>query len=592
MNKKIVSIVLISIFLLAMVPSIAFAEEDRSYTIDKADIQLFVQSDGLLHVKESLFYSFDGEWNGVYRDIPLKEGQSLKNIKVTTKGAYSFYEIYTEGDIKKIKIYLYSDPGKTKKISDRDVEVIIEYDFVNLINMYNDVGELHYKIWGEDWNVGVEEVTSSIHFNSSAKDVKFWLNPLYLASENSTSNSTINLKTDYISSGDYFEIRAAIPLSNFENPVYANKINRDGLAEMEKIQKEYVDDLIFKETFGSIIAIILAISSIIIPVYIYLKYGREPKIQYYAEYEREPPTNDPPAFVNALSGVSSIGNPNADGFQATIMDLINRNFLSIVPKETEDESLKIKFNDFDKGELNEFELDIINFLKSNLDTHGNFVDLKKLTDDLHSIDFRNVLSRWENDLKDQFLDETTFKKYFINKGSLMFRKYGIVLTVLSPITMCLVPLFGFVFPVGWWNLFWGLLITLIVGIVCACLPYRIGGRWTECGKEYDAKWKNFKKYLNDFSLMKEYPPESVAVWNHYLVYATALGVADKVEEAMKIHLPAEAIGRNSVYYYRRHGGYAVMSTGLSSAMKTGSSSSSGGSGSVGGGSGGGGGGAF
>ena len=589
MNKKIASIALILIFILAMVPSIAFSE-DRSYTINKADIQLFVQSDGLLHVKESLYYSFEGQYNGVYRDIPLRSDQSINNIKVSTKGAYSSFEVYTEGDVKKIKVFLYSDPGKTRPISDRDVEIIIEYDFVNAINIYDDVGELHYKIWGEYWDVEVGELTSTIHFNSSIENIKFWLNPMHLPVENSTNNSTLILKTDHISPGNYFEIRAAIPLSNFENPVYANKINRNGLAEMEKIQKEYADDFAFKQAIYPIIAFIIVLLSILIPISIYLKNGLGPKIEYHGEYERELPYNDPPAFVNAVTGFNN-GKPSLDGFQATIMDLINRKVLSIVPKETKDETLKIKINEevITNENLYKFELSLINFLKKG--ETDNVVDLEELIDDLEPNDFSYFFEDWKDDFKNQFLDENTHKKFY-SENLFTFSSYGFIALAVSIIGMIILAFIGEFHFV--WSILFALIIVLIIGVICIILSVVTGESWTKHGKEYDKKWKNFKKYLTDFSLIKEYPPESVAVWNHYLVYATALGVADKVKEAMKIHLPAESLDRdyNSAYHYHHYGGYALMSAGLSSAMDSGSSSSSDGGGSVGGGSGGGGGGAF
>ena len=586
MNKKIASIALILIFILAMIPSIAFGE-DRSYSIDNADIQLFVQSDGLLHVKESLFFSFSGEYNGVYRDIPLRSDQSIKDIKIITEGAYSSYVVYSEGDVKRIKIYLYSDPEKTRPISNRNVKVIIEYDFVNAINIYNDVGELHYKIWGEHWDVAVGEVTSTIHFNSSSENHKFWVNPYDLSVENSTTTSSISLKTGSISSGNFFEIRAAIPKSNFENPVYANRINRDGLAEMEKIQKEIADNFAFKSVLYPIIAVIIMILSIVPPIYIYLKYGREPKTQYYGEYEREPPTDDPPALVNALvAGAKDVGDPDIEGFQATIMDLINRKVFSVVPKETEGESLKLKCNPYEYTDFNKFEIKVIKFLFP----YNDIVDLKKFMDELDPEHFQQLFASWKANLIDEFLDEKTLKKYFIDKGSSMLFNYGFAFVVIPFVLLFVFIIFG-EYPFVW-SLYGALLIMGIVGIICLLLPSGIGGRWTEYGKEYDEKWKNFKKYLNDFSLMKEYPPESVAVWNDYLVYATALGVADKVEKAMKMHLPAETLERENVYYYHHYGGYTSMSQGLSTALNYSSSSSSSGGGGSGGGSGGGGGGAF
>ena len=79
-------------FLIAVIPSVSFAE-DRTYSITQANIDLFVQQNGMLHVNEKYYYSFNGTYHGVYRDIPLQNGQDIKNIKVTANGAYCTYEI-------------------------------------------------------------------------------------------------------------------------------------------------------------------------------------------------------------------------------------------------------------------------------------------------------------------------------------------------------------------------------------------------------------------------------------------------------------------------------------------------------------------
>jgi uncharacterized membrane protein len=58
---------------------------------------------------------------------------------------------------------------------------------------------------------------------------------------------------------------------------------------------------------------------------------------------------------------------------------------------------------------------------------------------------------------------------------------------------------------------------------------------------------SFKRYINDFSLIKEYPPDSVQLWNKYLVYATALGSAEGVIKAMENSLPTGELEGNDIY---------------------------------------------
>lgn len=62
---------------------------------------------------------------------------------------------------------------------------------------------------------------------------------------------------------------------------------------------------------------------------------------------------------------------------------------------------------------------------------------------------------------------------------------------------------------------------------------------TEKGREHKAMWLAFKKFLLDFSNMKDYDEKSIVLWEHYLVYATGLGVAEKVIENLKIKYPTE-----------------------------------------------------
>ncbi|WP_394325365.1 DUF2207 domain-containing protein [Methanobrevibacter arboriphilus] len=82
-----------------------------------------------MHVVETLHYSFSGTYRGVNRYIPLKTGESIENLKITTKGAYSTFNSSRNGDQEDITVYLYSNSEKTIPVTNKDVEVTYEYDF-------------------------------------------------------------------------------------------------------------------------------------------------------------------------------------------------------------------------------------------------------------------------------------------------------------------------------------------------------------------------------------------------------------------------------------------------------------------------------
>ena len=60
--KNAFTIILLFLILFSAVSAVS-ADDDRSYTIDRAFVDLTIGSDGLLHVNERYDYSFDGKFN-------------------------------------------------------------------------------------------------------------------------------------------------------------------------------------------------------------------------------------------------------------------------------------------------------------------------------------------------------------------------------------------------------------------------------------------------------------------------------------------------------------------------------------------------
>jgi len=50
-------------------------------------------------------------------------------------------------------------------------------------------------------------------------------------------------------------------------------------------------------------------------------------------------------------------------------------------------------------------------------------------------------------------------------------------------------------------------------------------------------WKAFRRFVEDFSALDMAEIPSLVIWEHYLVYATVLGIADKVIEQLAVLYP-------------------------------------------------------
>ncbi len=590
--KKIAGIIILALILLSAAN--ATYAKDKEYNIIDALIDLTVHEDGLLHVNESYTYSFKGEFNGIYRDIPLKQGESVENLKVNIDGAYGNYEVSDDNGKKHIKVYLWADEAHTQKIHDQNVKITYSYDMKNVVTLYNDVGSLQYKLWGEGWDSDVNKITANIHLPGD-KDIVYYLNPEYYNSSDSINGNTINIVTKNIPKDKFYELQVLMPLNDFKNAQYAKHADIPGKEQIMQKQADYKQSVGFWGNVFNILSTICIISPFSL-ILVYLKYGREPKVDYNGIYERELPTNDSPAVVNALLNRSSIGKPDMKGFEATIMDLIDRKVFKIIIEESEHTSdLILEFDESQYSELSIDEQKVFDLL--NTFAYDNKLNVSELSSELNNEYngklFAEKFDEWKDIIEDESIGKDKLSKFFNNTGtrlSSLFTGCGLVFAAL----LFIIAIFSS-HPAAK-NAIFAAIFLGIISVIVGLIPEDIFGHWTAEGRVYYLKWMNFKKFLKDNSLIKEHPPESIVIWNKYLVYGTALGVADEVYESMKLYKPD--VYEDDYYYsdlYRFHSYSGLII--LNSAFNTGISASTpssdiGDFGDIGGGSGGGGGGAF
>jgi len=406
LKNKTVTILLISIFILSVIGEVS--ADDVSYTISSLTTDMTVNTNGSISIMDTIDYFFDSDANGVYRTIPYHPGESIKNINVTTEGAYSTYTVIHNDGEENIRIYLYADAAHTKKISPNcEVKVKISYELCNNTQIYTDTGMIFCKVLGSEWDQKPEKFTSHVTFQSK-KGIQYWINPQGIKTNTTWNNNTLTITSKDTS--NYIEIRAAIPLKQFDSDSkYANHSNRPGLEEMKKVQDTYELNTGIINVITTILKGLIVVG-IIAPIVVYLKYGREPKIDYQGIYEREPPTKDKPLVVNALHGKSKfkdVGKPNMDGLKATIMDLINRKFISIDivndENELKDTILKISGN---IDSLEKFEKDVISMLRlfeiSNTISVNQMSDLLSNDDDMKKI-FNEKYENWCSEFKNDYM---------------------------------------------------------------------------------------------------------------------------------------------------------------------------------------------
>ena len=85
-------------------------------------------------------------------------------------------------------------------------------------------------------------------------------------------------------------------------------------------------------------------------------------------------------------------------------------------------------------------------------------------------------------------------------------------------------------------------------VVVATHACRSGGAGARRGRAEAERWEAFRRYLTDFPRLEEAPPATLELWERYLVYGIALGIAERVLQGAQLHMPQELHDQSTIYW--------------------------------------------
>ena len=142
----------------------------RDWRIARFESHIYVAADGETTVNEHITAVFEGEYHGIYRDIPVEyPGPHGTNytlfLKVTGvldgSGHKLKYDSSTQNGYRHLKIYIPDAVDATRS-------VIISYKVTNAVRWFDGHDELYWNVTGNDWPVPIESAAASITFPANA----------------------------------------------------------------------------------------------------------------------------------------------------------------------------------------------------------------------------------------------------------------------------------------------------------------------------------------------------------------------------------------------------------------------------------------
>ena len=472
----------------------------------------------------------------------------------------------------------------------------ISYTVEDAVSKYNDYAELYWQFIGEDFEIDADKITGTIELPESAnstEDIKVWGHTEGLNGEiYATATNEITFELNNFYAGRFVEVRTLFPSYMIENTNRTYSTNR--YEEVVQEETEWANEANARrrqeEIKDLIITILMIIAIIIITVILIVKavkYGKKLKTlnkykpEQELEYFRDLPSKDvTPGEATYILQEAYYGFSSSFDriFSATMLDLKLKDYIDLrVEKDKKDKDViyikRIKPSD---EKLKNDEKKVLDFIYK-VEKKKEEITIKQLEKYItsHSSSVQKLIEQSGKDIEDQLVLEGILNKS--NKEE--YIKYQ---TMSGLYFVFAIIVLMFAFPVS---------IALIVnGILCFKIKKRINVL-TQKGIDSKEKWKGLKKYMEDFSLLNEKEVPAIEVWEKYLVYATAFGIADKVLKQLKTVYPnidQMDVSASAYMYFMYHSNFSTsFNSAITSSISSSYSSATGGGGGFSGGGGGG-----
>ena len=438
-------------------------------------------------------------------------------------------------------------------------QYLIRYTVKDVIKKYNDCAELYWQFVGSEFEISADSITGIIKLPnkvSNKDELKVWGHTEYLNGEiYVTDLDIVEFNVNKYKSGNFVEVRIAMPTYLFE------KVSSENISQEEKL-----DDIIKEETEWAneanarrdrrnknfkllILATILVNTSIGIMFSKKIKKNKqfleknpnilpEQQLEYYRELPDKEETPLEAVFI-LKTGYKQSCLPNV--FSATILNFALKGYVRI---EQEGKTIKILLNKIKTDELTGDEKKVLEILRAASNNNElTMAELEKYIKNYPS-KLMNLNSTFEKVSKTQASEKGKFDTNRFNKQIVYAEKnVGYIFLLIIIITAS-------IFTIGYaYKNVQSMLITctiislaffIVVTIINLILNIKITtsfNGFTQKGINEQEQWKAFKKYMEDFSYLNEKEVPQLVLWEKYLVFATAFGIADKVLKQLKVKYP-------------------------------------------------------
>ena len=546
-------------------------KSQASLHLKNLDFQVQINDDGSMNVVETWDIKVS-DTNTLYKTF-IKDDTKYSSImdvsvKDITKGENNIFNSASKWEYHLPKGYFFAgtnNKGENEIAWGVSIEsttrkqYLISYRVNDVITKYNDCAELYWQFLGNEFEISANKITGTIKLPANVQhleDLKVWGHTKYLNGEvKVVSSDTVEFNLNNYKSKNYVEVRLAMPTYLFENISSENISQEEKLDDIIKEETEWANEANARRDRRNKNFKLLILATILVNTSIGIMFSKkikknkqfleknpnilpEQQLEYYRELPDKEETPLEAVFI-LKTGYKQSCLPNV--FSATILNFALKGYIRI---EQEGKTIKILLNKIKTDELMGDEKKVLEILRAASNNNElTMAELEKYIKNYPS-KLMNLNSTFEKVSKTQASEKGKFDTNRFNKQIVYAEKN------VGYIFILIIIIIASIFTIGYaYKNVQGMLITctiislaffIVVTIINLILNMKITtsfNGFTQKGINEQEQWKAFKKYMEDFSYLNEKEVPELVLWEKYLVYATAFGIADKVLKQLKVKYP-------------------------------------------------------
>ncbi len=570
MKNKVLYFSLIFIFAIILLGGTTYAGEQK---LKNLHYDAILNEDGSADITENWEIKVS-DTNTLFKDFS-KTTRGITNVKVSeitatgeelpfiNSGRYQYhvdrghyYGLFQSGKFE-IAWGVSIHETQTKKYK-------ISYNVENAVKTYQDCSEFYWQFIGDTNGVPANKVTGTIKLPKPMEDkenLRVWAHGPLSGNIEIIDNQTVGFEVKNLNASTMVEVRIVSLEGTFilnENKVGTNKLENI----LEEEQKWANAANAKRRARNTVLAILGSITLAIVIFFIFkiVKYIKilsnvkkaepEQKLDYFRDFPDENASPAEAAFLYYFDRISAFDSNISKIVSATILNLALKGAVSFEQGEKDNvyiiinENINIKPLKKDENSILELLTEVRSYLirKNNKDIVEkiSMKDIEKYAK-VHDKTFLAKVNGIKAKAEKAQEANGNYDKALLDEAKKWHTKYS---SYLVGMMVCLFS-FYFIAPI----------IIAILCAICAILCNKIYKKMrnlTQKGTNEQEKWRALKKYMEDFSLLNEREVPELVLWEKYLVYATAFGIADKVLEQLKVRYPEfrdESFMINNGYTY-------------------------------------------